>query len=162
MQNLSLDISLWQLGGKMKEDTLILAATSIAIWLTLIVYIFLLKATQKGSQSQNLLTLINFLQDPNLRKDREILLTNAKPMDSWTPMEIESAERVCGAYDITGILVKHKIVPKDIITDNWGHSIIKCYNAASQLIEKARKERKANYWENFEWLVKQIAVNKVS
>lgn len=137
-------------------NTWILAGTGIAIWLTLIVYYFLLRATQKATQSQNLLTLINFLQSSELPEDRKILINNFKTLPDWTPVEKSSAENVCNAYDIAGILIKHKIVPVDIIGENWGASIEMCYEKAFPLIKEVREEQGIKRWKNFEWLAKIV------
>lgn len=131
---------------------------TIAMVLTFIVYYFQLKAMQKASLSQNVLTLIDFLQKPGLPEARKELIevSGEKHPDSWDKDERTRAERVCATYDIAGILIQQGIVPKEIIVDNWGDSIKKCYNAASKLIKEVREERGVDYWDDFEWLAEQV------
>ena len=84
-----------------------IVATFVVYWRQLVAMRGQLAAAQNTSRNQNLLTLINFLQAPGLPEARGTLIglgREGQRLDAWSPEERRVAERVCAAYDITGIL----------------------------------------------------------
>jgi hypothetical protein len=118
-----------------------------------------LETARLASQSQNILTVINFLQQSQVHDARRTLIgLTSIPFEQWTLEERTAVDKACGSYDVAGILVKQGIVPKEIIIDNWGDSIKKCHNAAEPLIAEYRKpdQRGPNFWDDFEWLYHEV------
>ncbi len=116
----------------------------------------------KTLKVQNLIFLVkDVLQAPGLSEARGILLElpKKKGFNSWTDEETDAAKKACGAYNTTGILVRNRIVPKDIILENWGASIKGCYEAAEKLIAEENKKYKIykeKRWDSFKWLAGQV------
>jgi hypothetical protein len=136
-----------------------IVATFVVYWRQLVAMRGQLAAAQSASRNQNLLTLINFLQVPSLREDRGILIglkRDGPPLEPWSPDQRRAAERVCAAYDITGILIRQEAaIPKQTIVDNWGDSIRQCHEAAADFIRTMQTERGNSYWDDFDWLAKE-------
>lgn len=76
-----------------------------------------LKASRAASESQNILHVINFIQQPPVRDARRGLLRveKNKPFGDWTEEERGFASIACGSYDIVGFLAKRKVVPVDVL-----------------------------------------------
>jgi hypothetical protein len=110
---------------------------------------------RKASSAQNFLTLINFLQDREVRKARRLVLTELvqKPSSSWDRNERDIASVVYSTYDTAGIMVKAKLVPGDLLLENWGPSIARCYSVIEGfLLELSARVPDAAYGKNFRWL----------
>lgn len=80
-----------------------------------------------------------------------------KPLKDWNRNDRIQADVASAAYDLVGILGRPGVVPPDMIIDNWGDSVIKCYKAAKPLIEEYRvtDRRGEHFWDDFEWLYNQ-------
>lgn len=152
--------------------------TSIAIVCTFVVYALQLRAMnrtltvsldqiaimqqqidqgRRGTELDSLLAMIRFLQENGAREDRRILINlKAKPFENWSQSEIDAAERVCQAYDITAILIRESLLPEEPIILNWGHSILRCHNAALPMLLKYRTERGETFWDDFTWLAAKV------
>jgi hypothetical protein len=74
-----------------------------------------LHVDREAATAQNILTLINFLQDPEVRAARETVFTKLqdKDINSWTEKERSGAARVCSSYDVAAIIIKMGLVPTD-------------------------------------------------
>ena len=138
-----------------------------AIALTLIVYFFQLltmrrqlKASETASTGQNILALINFLQDEEVRQAREtaIKTLNSKPVDEWTEDEEKAAARVCSTYDVAAIIMRLGMVPMAPFQENWGPSIRNCYETLEPYIREMQKPENSgpDYWNDFGWLYKRV------
>lgn len=112
---------------------------------------------RRGAELESLLAMIQFLQDTRAREDRRVLINlKSEPFENWSPSEIDSAERVCQAYDITAILIREGLLPEEPIILNWGHSIRLCLNAALPMLLKYRTERGETFWDDFSWLAAKV------
>ena len=81
-----------------------------------------LEAMQQSSNAQGGLSLINFLQNEEIRKARGIVrkdLSN-KPFSKWSDFDKKNAASVVANYDVVGALLKHGSAPLSLIADNWG------------------------------------------
>ena len=119
-----------------------------------------IKTMQDASQSQNILTFINYLQQQDIRDARGTLrrLKN-KPYKEWSSEELKDAGIVATSYDLAGIFARQEIVPLDLIVDNWGDSIKECYIAAKPMIAEYRKKSGPYFIDDFEWLYKEVEKN---
>jgi len=135
-------------------------ATAVATVGTLIVYLFMLIAMRSASQGQNILTVFSLIQQPHIHNARRILLSlRNKPLDEWSQEERLAADIACGTYDQLAILLKSKVIPLRVITDNWGNSIRECRRVASPLIAQYRQQRGPGFWDDLDWLCQQVEQN---
>jgi hypothetical protein len=143
-------------------STLAIVGTFLVYWRQLLAMRGQLEASRTASESQNILHVINFIQQPHVRNARQILIgLKNKPLANWTDEDRAAADIACGSYDIVGILAKLKVVPVNILVETWGDSIRKCHIAALPLIEEYQKpeNRGTTFWDDFDWLDKEV--NKI-
>lgn len=118
-----------------------------------------LLSMQETSRAQSGLSLVDFLQESDVREARHTVraVLSQKPMEEWTGDEKDHASRVTANYDVAGALVKSGIAPIDLIAANWGPSIIHCYEVLEPWIEAHRNRlgARATYWSNFKWLYEE-------
>lgn len=118
-----------------------------------------LVSMQETSKAQSGLSLVDFLQEPDVRKARLTVraVLSQKPMQQWSEDEKDHASRVTANYDVAGALVKSGIAPVDLIATNWGPSIIHCYEVLEPWINANRNRpgAHATYWSNFKWLYEE-------
>jgi hypothetical protein len=140
--------------------TCIQGVVSLFIFLTLVVYYFQLRTSQKSSESQNLITIINFLQDETTRsaRDRVIRQMQNTDMANWSDEDKRAAGKVCSTYDVAAILLRNGYVPLNPIIDNWGPSISICYKTLRPYIAEMQRPKNAGtrYWNDFSWLNQQV------
>jgi hypothetical protein len=87
-----------------------------------------------------------------------VVLTDlsSKPIASWTKDDRGAASRVYSTYDVAGILIRRGLVPKDLFVNNWGESIVRCYEVLEPFLQELHAEaRRAQYGRHFEWLREQ-------
>lgn len=142
--------------------------SNVAIAATFVIYMLQwktmvrqLRASQDASRGQNLLALIEFLQRPDLVSARGHLVSLENTnWECWNPSDRKEVERALAGYDIAAILLKEEGVQRslNVVLENWGHSIRKCFQIASPYIEDVRLKRSAKYWDDFQWLV--VEANK--
>lgn len=147
-----------------ESATLILQGlVAIATFGTLLVYYHQLRvmsgqliSMQETTKAQSGLSLVEFLQDPDVRKARYTVRAalSQKPMEEWSDDEKDHASKVTANYDVAGALVKSGIAPIDLVATNWGPSIIHCYEVLKPWIEvhRSRQGSSPTYWSNFKWL----------
>lgn len=118
-----------------------------------------LVSMQETSKAQSGLSLVDFLQEPDVRKARHTVraILSQKPMEEWSDEEKDHASTVTANYDVTGALVKSGIAPIELIAANWGPSIIHCYEVLEPWINAHRNGpgAHATYWSNFKWLYEE-------
>jgi hypothetical protein len=136
------------------------------IFCTFVVYYFQLRtmqaqlrAVKDAASSQNLLTVIAFIQDEQTRlaRDHVINQLSKRPMDEWNPADRRAAHKVCANYDILAILLQRGIVDREPIIENWAPSILKCFDTLlPYVLELQRPERSGpDYWNEIPWLLEQ-------
>lgn len=136
-----------------------LATVSIA--LTLIVYLFQLITMRDAAKGQNILALVNFLQDKPVRDARTTVIETLAeiPMSVWIKNEKykEDASTVCSTYEVAAVIIRLGLVPPEPFVDDWGPSIIKCYEKLKPFIQEMQKPENAGagYWDDFESLYNQ-------
>jgi hypothetical protein len=127
----------------------------IAVVVSAICILFQLREMRYTTHAQAYGVALEFLQDEKVRLARRtIFKLNGKPLEKWTKKETEAAEIVCYTYDVVGQMVRHHLLPKDIIIDSWGASLKNSWPILSLLIDKKRNDFNATeYWDDYEWLV---------
>jgi len=129
----------------------------IGIFLTLIVYYKQLKLMNKQIQDnreyfkgQNFISIINYLQDDRIREARRYVINKLYKKDyiNWNEKDNKMASIVCSSYDTLAILVYINLIPKNIIIENYGPSIINCYNILKPFIIDMQKPENSGsqYW----------------
>ncbi|MDD1621293.1 MAG: hypothetical protein LUQ11_07410 [Methylococcaceae bacterium] len=115
-----------------------------------------LNAMQESSRAQSGLSLVEFLQSPEVRKARHAVreILSTKPFDDWSDEERNYAALVTANYDVAGALIRSGLAPIELITANWGPSINHCYEVLEPFIAEHRNRPGASprYWSNFKWL----------
>ena len=136
--------------------------TLLAGGVTVIIYYRQLRAMQETIRAQNLAGLIQYLQSPEVRHARHVVI-GLKGMPyagggrRWSEGVEQEASTACAAYVVTGILVQLNRVDRDVIIANWGPSIRLVYNNCREFIEARRKESgDPRYWRAFDWLYEQV------
>lgn len=136
------------------------SAMSIITFFMVLVLIWQVWELRRATSTQAFCSLIDRLQDEEVRKAREIVLEQEREgnsIDLTGRVQVGSDEKVCHTYDVAGIMVNSGMVPKRLLTENWGHSIKRCWQYVNPLVSKYRKERSApKIWDDFESLAKDI------
>ena len=119
---------------------------TVGIISTFIVYYFQLRkmgqqldVARKAMKTQNALTLINYLQAPDVHEARfklNLYCNAIKGQTSQTLHETykEWASKVCSTYDVAGIIIKLGFVPEELFLDSWGPSIKSCFEISETFI----------------------------
>src|SRR2546428_12115891 len=98
--------------------------TLVAGFATAIIYFFQLRAMQNAVRAQNLAGLIQYLQSPDVRRARHVILNQLKGTPYvggdrvWSALAEEDAATACAAYVVAGIFVQLNRVDRDIIIAN--------------------------------------------
>jgi len=115
-----------------------------------------LSAMQGSFRAQSGLSLVAFLQAPEVRDARQVVreVLSTKALAEWTPEERRSASLVVANYDVAGALIRAGLAPVELIADNWGPSIRHCHQVLEPFIEESRNRPGGSprYWSNFSWL----------
>lgn len=131
---------------------------SIVMIATFTVYFFQLRTMRKATRGQNMISVINLLQDSEIRKAREVVIKELKSKNDfnfWNGDQKNAADKVCSSYDTVSILVyQQKVVENDSFLENWGPSIIKCYSILKDYIVNMQKDENSGplYWNDFKIL----------
>ena len=146
-------------------STIIEALATIVIAITLVIYLkqlFVMRdqltAMRSGAQAQNFLSLVQYLQAPDVREAREVVirLLQNKAFKDWDEQDCRHASAVCSTYDVTGIIIRLGLVAPKPIVENWGPSIKQCFEACEPLIKERRRTAGPTYWDDFDWLYSQV------
>ncbi len=146
--------------------TIIVAvATLIAYFKQLRVMSAQILAMQESSKAQSGLSLVNYLQAPEVREARHIVrdVLSKKPPSDWSPEERRSAALVVANYDVAAALIRAGLAPVDLIAANWGPSIRHCHQILQPFIaeQRGRPGGGQQYWSNFDWLSNEATQNQV-
>lgn len=115
-----------------------------------------LTTMQEASQAQSGLSLVNFLQAPEVRSARQVVrsVLSDKEITEWSAEERTNAALVVANYDVAAALIRGGLAPIGLVTDNWGPSISHCHKILTPYIseQRMRPGGSADYWSNFDWL----------
>lgn len=139
--------------------TLVIVATLIVYWRQLLAMKDQVASMREAARGENLIKLVDYLARPGLAEKRSALMRMCgKRLDEWSEDERRNAWEVIGAYDLAGMMVRYGLVAEDVVADNWGSSIRKCFEAASELLSEWDEDetRGPKYRHNFRWLAHRI------
>lgn len=131
----------------------------VAMIATFIVYYRQLRAMRESATGQNILSLVQLLQAPDVRQARETVRKHlkGKPLEQWSEDEKRDAAVVCATYDVASILIfQQRLVPPEPFVTNWGASIIDCYDVCLPYVKAMQMPENSgpNYWNDFAQLAK--------
>lgn len=122
-------------------------------------------AMQESSKAQSGLSLVAFLQAPEVRAARHVVrdVLSKKPLADWSHEERQSAALVVANYDVAAALIRAGLAPVNLIAANWGPSISHCHQVLQPFINEQRERPGGNqqYWSNFDWLLKEASRTQV-
>ena len=133
--------------------------TLVAGLATVTVYIFQLKAMHAGIKAQNLAWLVQYLQSPEVRSARHVVMTQLwgnRPPREWGSEQREAASTACAAYGVAAVFIELKRVDKEVIVNNWGPSIGKIGRICDRYIADQRKEMGDEYWRSLVGLIEEV------
>ncbi|MEZ5465921.1 MAG: hypothetical protein R3F22_12005 [Lysobacteraceae bacterium] len=114
---------------------------------------------QKSSDAHSALALVHHLQSPDIRDARTAVRRelSKKPFDEWTDQERQLASSVVANYDVAAAIIRSGLAPLELISENWGPSIVHCHAVLSPFIAQVREREHGceKYWSNFDWLADQ-------
>ena len=115
-----------------------------------------LQAARETARTQNLFSLLRYLQEGELHIARHTMLEQAnRPYDTWTEAQNTIARRVCSSFDFAGVLVRHGLVDSNVFLDFWGEPIRRLGAVLDPFLA-------ANdyYWKDCYWLIQQAQQHK--
>ena len=116
------------------------------------------QVAQSSTRVQSILTLADYLQRPDIRDSRRVVLTQlvSIPASEWTEEQRTVASGVAASYDLVGTLLRANAVDDTLILQSYGASIIRCHEVCAPMIDGFRKGMPAalakSYWDDFDWL----------
>jgi len=146
-------------------SVILISLTLVAGIATVIVYFNQLRVMQRRVETmqetlraQNLAGLIQYLQEPDVRDARNMVLTTLRDKDysEWSDKEKQEASTACAAYGVAGVLIRLGRVDRDVIVENWGPSITLVCDACEKLIAERQKQSGQKYWDALLWLHKEV------
>mgnify|MGYP000866687735 CR=1 FL=1 len=140
--------------------TVAVVATFVVYWRQLVAMQAQVTAAREASRTQNLLSLIDYIQRPEHRQARRHLFAlDRSGKSDWFPdsEDQRQAELACSAWDTVGLLLRRTTIPDatQMIVDNWRHSIWRSHTLTTALRDRLRVEREPNFWNDFDWLASQ-------
>jgi hypothetical protein len=132
-------------------SVVILFVTAIFVWRQV-------REIRHATNATAFKSVYDILQADDVREARRVVLTSLadKAYESWTDQEIKLADKVGATYDSVGIMVKHGMIPVEVVADNWGDSLRRNWRILSPLVMRYRAQRNSrDYWNEFEWLARQ-------
>lgn len=113
-------------------------------------------AMQETTKAQSALSLVSFLQAPEVRAARQTVreVLSKKPLAEWSTVERQAASMVCANYDVAAGLLRARLAPAELVVNNWGPSIRHCHQILRPYVEELRAGPggHSSYWSNFDWL----------
>jgi hypothetical protein len=115
-----------------------------------------LLAMQETTKAQSALSLVNFLQAPEVRAARQTVreVLSKKPHTKWSAAERQAASMVCANYDVAAGLLRAHLAPAELVVNNWGPSVRHCHKVLEPYVAEHRSGTGGHlsYWSNFDWL----------
>ena len=121
-----------------------------------------LKESRKASNSQNLLTLIDFLQSEEVRKARTHVikrLEGRKYVD-WTDEDKDFGATVASSYGSAGVILHSELLDISPIITSWGSSIKNTHNILKPLIDELQIYNGPGYWYYYDWLNDKVIASE--
>lgn len=142
------------------------SAMTVLTFLTVLVLFYQVRQLRRATRTQAFCNLIDRLQSEEVRAARRAVLSefddavDRNQEVDWIAIGLDQkAQIVCHTYDIAGQMVNSRMVPKKLVTSNWGHSIMRCWHLVKPLVEyyrgKHAKGTDVIIWDDFEKLAKK-------
>jgi len=130
------------------------AITAVIILISVLILAVQLREIQRATYAQSFFTASGRLQDEDLREERRRIYSLIDtPYEKWTKEDKLKGERVCFNFDIVGLLIRKRMLPADMVVDNWNVSIRTFWPIIEPMVKEYRKEREApEFWHDFEYL----------
>jgi len=130
------------------------AASCLGILASLVLIYRQVKHTRTSAVAAAFSKALEILQDEARRIDRRtVFALEAVPLEKWTEDQRLAAERVIHSYDQVATMVQAHMFPKDLVVDNWGHSLRNSKPVLMPLVRQYREKWKSSeVWDGFEWL----------
>lgn len=118
-----------------------------------------------GGGGANVMAFWSMLQSEEARRNRKTLFdaferagaynpdAGASDLATWSAEEIAAAESVCALWSVAGAMVKYRLLPADIVLDEWRGQIHRTWAAAEALaIQRRIDYADPGRWASYEWL----------
>lgn len=119
-----------------------------------------LKAMEKASNGQNVISVVWFLQSKEVRDARSTVRKILKGRDCsvWSPDEEAAASTTCSSFDAVEIVSCEGAIDNELLIRNYESSIRDCFEVCKQYIYKMRllSDYNTNYWRKFENLYNRL------
>ena len=155
----------WRWGDRIRSvETFSLVLSILAIVVAAVSALFARQQVQvakSSSRVQSILAVVDYLQRPDIRDSRRVVLTELKsiPAPHWTAEQRAIASGVAASYDLVGTLLRTNAVDGALILQSYGASIIRCHETCLPMIDDFRKNMPAalarSYWDDFDWLAEE-------
>jgi hypothetical protein len=132
-------------------NLVVAAATSIGIFLVF----WQIRETKKDRHLQATLAIYDILGSEDQRElRRDIYLSLPKNPAEFSADILAKVEKVCAAFQRTGLLFSKGFIKKKILLQSYAESAIQSWNKLQPYIEYARKQRGIYYLQDFEKFAK--------
>ena len=115
-----------------------------------------LKEVAQSRSGDSLARVLDQLTTPPLKEQIAWVLSKDFPREGREKRaDLDRMNQVSYAYNRVGLFVRHKLIPKQIVLDMWCVEIVNCWDRLRPFIERQRKERNFQGFQNqFEELYK--------
>lgn len=116
------------------------------------------EAARSASYSQNIISLIDYIQRTDNRAARSHLFGIENfSFHSWSESDKRQAEIVCSTWDSVALILNTSGNSRSIteIVKYWRHSIWRSHKCTEDLRRAVRAERNPEMWLGFDWLAQQ-------
>ena len=108
---------------------------------------------RQGWQAQNAMEIARDLQAGEQREARGRIYSlkgDSVPYEDWTQADKHVADKVFQQLNTAAYLQQRKLLPKDMLEENWGNVFRSAYRAASERIDERRSMGDRELWRQFE------------
>lgn len=127
--------------------------TSVAAMAAVGIGIFQAHRMRQGWQAQNALEIARDLQSAEQREARGLIYSlkgNGVPFVEWSDEEKHLADKVFQQLNTAAYLQQRKLLPNDLLEENWGNVFRSAYRAASERVQERRDRGDRELWRPFE------------
>jgi hypothetical protein len=129
-----------------------------------VVYVLQTLVARSARSAQGIVAAIGVLNSTEAQAARHRARSGktAAEVQHWNQEQRDWATLVCNTYDLAGILVARKVVPEEVVLDDWGPSIEHQWEKFTALIEERRASGSGEtHWKNFEHLYNRALQRKL-
>ncbi len=117
-------------------------------------------AMRRGSDAQQILSVLSFIESDEVRAARTVVYTtlHRKHFREWTESESQAAARMCASFATVGAIVKSGVIPVEPLLEGWEPSLRRCYQILEPFLREMQKPENGGpqYWTGFDWLHGQL------